>query len=422
MDQQPESIRTAEKSQVKTENLESSSEDASVIRLVNQILQEAVRQGATDIHIEPFREDMSLRYRVDGRLYDTPASPDLKYFYQAIISRIKIMAGLDIIERRLPQDGRARISVGDQELDLRVSVLPTLYGENVVIRMLPSSMILGMDRIGLSPAHLKIIEQLIQMPHGVIFVTGPTGSGKTTTLYACLNQLNSRDRKIVTIEDPVEYELKGITQIQVNPRINLTFARALRNMLRHDPNVMMVGEVRDRETAEITIQAALTGHLVFSTLHTNDAVGAVARLQDMGIESYLVASAVKAFVAQRLVRLICQNCKEPVPMEVMVSSTHLSATELQGRMGSSEKFFRGKGCNSCRQTGYHGRTAIYEMLLLNAPLQQKVIQKASAQEVQSLAFPKGRGMLLEDGWDKIRQGLTTLDEVLRVIQLEPRSE
>lgn len=397
-----------------------STEEASVIKLVNQILREAVREGATDIHIEPFRDEMSLRYRVDGRLYDAAAPPDLKYLYQAIVSRIKIMAGLDIVERRLPQDGRARIRVGEDELDLRISILPTLYGENMVIRLLPASMVLGMDRLGFAPdsQDLATLERLIQLPHGILFVTGPTGSGKTTTLYACLNRLNGRDRKLVTIEDPIEYELRGITQIQVNAKINLTFARALRNILRHDPNVVMIGEVRDAETAEIAIQSALTGHLVFSTLHTNNAAGGIARLVDMGIEPYLVASAVEAFIAQRLVRLICQSCREEVAPEIAAAATKLPAAELQSRMGSGLKFYRGKGCPACRQTGYKGRSAIYEILVMAPALRAMILSKASAPEIEQRAVELGMHTLLDDGWSKVRQGVTTLEEIFRVTRLE----
>lgn len=397
-----------------------STEEASVIKLVNQILREAVREGATDVHIEPFRDEMSLRYRVDGRLYDAAVPPDLKYLYQAIVSRIKIMAGLDIVERRMPQDGRARIRVGDDELDLRISILPTLYGENLVIRLLPASMVLGLDKLGFSPdgQDLQMLERLIQIPHGILFVTGPTGSGKTTTLYACLHRLNGRDRKIVTIEDPIEYELRGITQIQVNAKINLTFARALRNVLRHDPNVVMVGEVRDKETAEISIQSALTGHLVFSTLHTNNAAGGIARLVDMGVEPYLVGSAVEAFIAQRLVRLICPSCREEVASDAAAAVVKLSAAELQQRLGTGVTFYRGKGCPACRQTGYKGRSAIYEILVLSPAIRAMILAKASAPEIEKRAVELGMRTLLDDGWSKVKQGVTTLEEVLRVTRLE----
>ncbi|MBI3615038.1 MAG: Flp pilus assembly complex ATPase component TadA [Candidatus Omnitrophica bacterium] len=413
----PESVQV-QRAHEKTENIETSEESASVVRLVNQILSEAVREGATDIHIEPFPDSMSLRFRVDGRLYDTPAPSDLKYLYQAIVSRIKIMAGLDVVERRLPQDGRARIRVGEQELDLRISILPTLYGENLVIRMLPSSMILSLDRLGLAETDLKILERLIQIPHGILFVTGPTGSGKTTSLYAVLSRLNSRERSIVTIEDPIEYELKGITQVQVNSKINLSFARTLRNVLRHDPNVLMVGEVRDRETAEIAIQAALTGHLVFSTLHTNDAASGTTRLVDMGIEPYLVSSAVEAFIGQRLVRLICRECREEISPESAAKAARLSADELRSRVQGATHFYRGKGCSVCKQTGYRGRTGIYEILELKTQIQEMILNKIPAHEIKKCAVQLGMRTLQDDGWAKAAQGLTTPEEILRVTQLE----
>ncbi len=402
----------------RTENLDEKVDQASVVRLVNQILSQAIQEGASDIHIEPFRDEMFLRYRVDGRLYDTPAPPDLKYLYPPIVSRIKIIAGLDIIERRMPQDGRARVRVGENELDLRISVLPTLYGENIVIRILPTSAILNLDKLGLSPEpDLKTLEQLLGLSHGIIFVTGPTGSGKTTTLYACLNRLNVRDRSIVTIEDPVEYELRGITQIQVNPKINLTFAKALRNVLRHDPNIMMVGEVRDKETAEITVQAALTGHLVFSTLHTNDAAGGVTRLVNMEIDPYLVASAVEAFIAQRLIRLICRECREEVSLESAAKAGQMPAAQLQS-VFKGKKLFQGKGCRACRQTGYRGRTAIYEILVLKPQLKEMIQFKAPIHEVKKRAIELGMRTLSDDGWVKVNQGLTTPEEVLRVTQIE----
>lgn len=416
--QTPESAGALPKAHEKTENLDEKVDQASVVRLVNQILAQAIQEGASDIHIEPFRDEMFLRYRVDGRLYDTPAPPDLKYLYPPIVSRIKIIAGLDIIERRMPQDGRARVRVGENELDLRISVLPTLYGENIVIRILPTSAILNLDKLGLSAeSDLKTLEQLLGLPHGIIFLTGPTGSGKTTTLYACLNRLNVRDRSIVTIEDPVEYELRGITQIQVNPKINLTFAKALRNVLRHDPNIMMVGEVRDKETAEITIQAALTGHLVFSTLHTNDTAGGVTRLVNMGIDPYLVASAVEAFIAQRLIRLICRECREEVSLESAAKHGQMPAAQLQS-LFKGKKLFRGTGCRACRQTGYRGRTALYEILILKPQLKEMIQSKAPIQEVKKRAIELGMRTLSDDGWAKVNQGLTTPEEVLRVTQIE----
>ena len=326
------------------EDIEKRAEDASVIKLVDQILQEAIQQEATDIHIEPDRDSLSVRYRIDGILYDTRVSPDIRYLFSAIVSRIKIMARMDIAERRTPQDGRIKVKVGQRELDLRISILPSVHGEHVVIRILPTEMLFSLNRLGLLPEDLATLEKIIKEPHGIILATGPTGSGKTTTLYASLSTLNTRAKKLITVEDPAEYELKGITQVQVNPRIDVTFAKSLRSILRHDPDVIMVGEIRDVETAEIAIQAALTGHLVFSTLHTNDAAGGITRLMHMGIQPYLIASATRAIIAQRLVRLICPDCREER------QDTHIVA----GFKGLEGKFYRGKGCEGCRFTGYKG--------------------------------------------------------------------
>ena len=376
-------------------DLEHKAEDASVVKLVNQLLHQAIGDRATDIHFEVYRDEAMLRRRIDGVLYDTPVSRNIGALYPAIISRIKLMAGLNIVERRLPQDGRARVNVGREQFDLRVSVVPSIHGENAVIRILPTTMLFSLDQLGLSPRHLEILTGLIRLPHGIVFVTGPTGSGKSTTLYACLSRLNSRDRKIITIEDPVEYELKGILQTQVNPRIDLTFARALRSMLRHDPDIMMVGEVRDKETAEITIQTSLTGHLVFSTLHTNDAASAAIRLLDMGIDPYLISSTVRAFMAQRLVRVVCDQCREWY--------------EAKGRRCS-----RGRGCRQCNGTGYRGRVAISEILPIGPEIQELILQRVSARAIREKAVALGMKTLAGDGWDKVAQGVTTVDEVTRV--------
>ena len=376
-------------------DLELKAEDASVIKLVNQLLHQAITDRATDIHFEVYRDDIILRRRIDGVLYDTTVSKNMASLYPAIISRIKLMAGLNIVERRLPQDGRARVNIGHYQYDLRVSVVPAMHGENVVIRILPTTMLFSLEQLGLSPRHSQILMELIQLPHGIVFVTGPTGSGKSTTLYACLTRLNTRDHKIITIEDPVEYEIKGIMQTQVNPRIDLTFARALRSMLRHDPDIMMVGEVRDRETAEITIQTALTGHLVFSTLHTNDAASAAIRLLDMGVDPYLIASTVRAFMAQRLVRVVCDNCREWV--------------DFKGKRCS-----RGKGCTQCNGTGYRGRVAISEILQVLPDIQDLILRRASARDIRQKAVALGMQTLAADGWDKIIQGITTVEEVTRV--------
>jgi len=395
----------------KIEDLERMSADASVIKLVNQVYQQAINDRATDIHIEMFREELSLRYRVDGILYEVSAPETIKHLYPAIVSRIKVMSGLDIVERRRPQDGRAKVRIGPKEYELRVSVMPTIYGENIVIRILPATMLFDIASLGMQEKDLLVLEQLIERPHGIIFVTGPTGSGKTTTLYSCLNKLNTAKRKIVTIEDPVEYELKGITQTQVNPKIDLTFSVILRSMLRHDPDIMMVGEVRDRETADITIQTALTGHLVFSTLHTNDAASGITRLMDIGLEPYLIASSVEVFIAQRLIRLICNNCKETytIPAEI---ARHFLGSESSVK----QQACRGKGCKTCNNTGYMGRTGIYEILLLDDQIKTLILQKASSTMIKEKAVEAGMRTLKQDGWAKIQAGLTTPEEVLRVVQ------
>jgi type II secretory ATPase GspE/PulE/Tfp pilus assembly ATPase PilB-like protein len=379
-------------------DLEKLAEDASVVRLVNQLFQEAITDRATDIHFEAQRDDIVIRRRIDGILYDTSLPKNIRLLYPAIVSRIKLMSGLDIVERRLPQDGRCRVNIGRKEYDLRVSVIPALHGEDIVVRILPTSMLFDLGELGLSAGQREALEKLIAHPHGIIFVTGPTGSGKSTTLYACLSKLNTRDQKIITIEDPVEYELRGITQTQMNHKIGLTFARALRSMLRHDPDIMMVGEVRDRETAEIAVQTAMTGHLVLSTLHTNDAASGAVRLIDMGIDPYLITSTVLAFTAQRLVRVICSDCKE--------------SYEAQGR-----QMYRGRGCASCRNSGYHGRIAISEILPLEPEIQQLILAKTSAKLIREKADLMGMKTLCQDGWDKVAQGITTAEEVIRVTSL-----
>lgn len=401
---------------IRTEEISGSeeTEDASIIKFVNQILYEAYKERSTDIHIEPFEDDLRVRYRIDGVLNCASLPPSIRHFHSSIVSRIKIMANLDIAERRLPQDGRIKVKMGSEELDLRVSILPTPYGESVNIRLLSSqTTFLELENLGFLPDELVILERMIRKPHGIIFVTGPTGSGKTTTLYACLAKLNSEEKKIITVEDPIEYLMKGITQVQVHPKIDLTFARTLRSMLRHDPNIMMVGEVRDFETAEITIRVALTGHLVFSTVHTNDSAGAITRLIDMGVEPYLVASSVECLIAQRLVRMICSKCKT----EVKITPHELS------RMGLEEKalsvpIYDGNGCEACKFTGYKGRTAIYEFLVLDDELRNLIVRKAPAHEIKTLATAKGMKTLRHEGWEKVKMGLTSVSEVLRVSQDE----
>ncbi len=391
------------------EDLTAKTDEASVISFVNQLILSAVHDRATDIHVEPFDQMVRIRQRIDGIMYEVPIPTDLVKLHQAIVSRIKVMAKLDIAERRLPQDGRIKVRLDGQELDLRISILPTTFGETVNVRLLSSAMLYSLEQLGLNDDQLKILLAVIQKPHGIIFVTGPTGSGKTTTLYACLSKLNTANVKILTIEDPVEYQLTGITQLQVHPKIGFSFAQGLRSMLRHDPDIMMVGEARDPETAEITIRSALTGHLVFSTLHTNDAAGGVTRLLDMGIEPFLVASSVLCFIAQRLVRVVCPSCA----VEQVADPELLREFQVPEPL---PKMIRvGRGCSVCKGTGYKGRTAIYEFLLITEALQQLILKRASSQEI-ALAAQRIEGMrtLRQDGWFKILKGMTTPQEVLRV--------
>jgi type II secretory ATPase GspE/PulE/Tfp pilus assembly ATPase PilB-like protein len=395
---------------------EKMAQDASVVKLVNQLLAEAIQSRATDIHIEPYRDRVKVRYRIDGILYDVPVPETIKQLHLAITSRIKIIANMDIVERRLPQDGRAKVKLGEMDVDLRISIIPTLYGENLVIRILPTEMLFNMKDLGFSSKDVAMVEELLEKPHGIIFLTGPTGSGKTTTLYSFLSKLNKSDVKIITVEDPIEYELIGVTQLQVNIKIGLTFAGALRNLLRHDPDVMMIGEVRDLETAELAIRTALTGHLVFSTLHTNDASSGVTRLIDMGLEPYLVASSVQAFIAQRLVRTVCSDCKVKVALKDVLKNKEISRAAFE-TVERPEFIYKGKGCEACKFTGYKGRMAIYEILLINETIRQMIIDKASASQIKKKALEQGLRTLMQEGWQKIREGLTTPEEVMRVTEL-----
>ena len=394
-----------------TEDLLDVSDEAPVIRLVNLVLFQAVKERASDIHIEPFQKELKVRYRIDGILYNRLTPP--KRYQAAIVSRLKVMAKLDIAEKRLPQDGRIPIKIADQDIDIRVSIIPTTFGERVVLRLLDKSNVhFGLEEIGLSPEQLTTLEELIRRPNGILFVTGPTGSGKTTTLYAALSRINSPDKNIVTIEDPVEYQLFGIAQIQVNPKIGLTFANGLRSILRHDPDVILVGEVRDVETAEIAIQAAMTGHLVFSTLHTNDAASAVTRLIDMGIEPFRIASVIRAIAAQRLVRVLCPECKEVyAPEPEALRGAGMDPAQIQGK-----KVYRGKGCPACAGTGYRGRTAIYEILRVSETIRQLIMKKADSSTVARKALEEGMKGLHEDGVGKVLAGITTLEEIVRVTQ------
>ncbi len=395
-------------------DIEDIDSEASIGKFINQILLEAYKDRATDIHIEPYEEELKIRYRIDGVLYDAKVPPGIKHFKDSINSRIKILSNLNIAEKRLPQDGRFAVKVGGVDLDLRVSFLPTPYGESVVIRILSSNTLYDLGELGLDEGQRRKLDGLIQKPHGIVFVTGPTGSGKTTTLYACLSRVNHEDRKIITIEDPIEYQLKGVTQIQISPSIGLTFAAGLRSMLRHDPDIMMVGEVRDLETAEITVQVALTGHLVFSTLHTNDAASAVARLIDMGVEPYLIASSVQCFVAQRLVRLLCPHCKNAVELTPdVMRDFDLKEEDLKG-----VTIYEGKGCEACKFTGYQGREGIYEFLMMSDPVRDLVVARVAAGQIKAKAVEKGMRTLRQDGWQKVLSGMTTPSEVIRVTQEE----
>jgi general secretion pathway protein E len=384
--------------------------EAPIIKLVNHVFAQAVKSQASDIHIEPYHQHLQVRFRLDGVLHNVLSPP--RRLHAAIVSRIKVMARLDIAEKRLPQDGRMEVKIGERLVDVRVSCLPTAFGERVVLRLLEKSgKLLSLEEVGMAPAALAEMKRLLQLSHGIILVTGPTGSGKTTTLYAALSHINSPDKNILTIEDPIEYQLDGIGQMQVNPKINLSFASGLRSMVRQDPDVILVGEIRDRETADIAIHAALTGHLVFSTLHTNDAASAVTRLIDMEIEPFLVSSAVQAIIAQRLVRLLCPHCKEPYEPE------EAQWTELGLAKDSVGPIFRAKGCEKCLETGYRGRTGIYEFLRLTEGIKGLVLQTSDSNQINKAARAEGMVSLRQDGIQKVIEGKTTVSEVLRVTQV-----
>lgn len=392
-----------------TEDILDMANEAPIIRLVNTVIKQAIEDRASDIHIEPFEKDLVIRFRIDGILYNMFTPP--KKYQAAIISRIKIMANLNIAENRLPQDGRIQLKVGGKDIDIRVSVFPTYYGERIVLRLLnKSDMKFDLDSLGFSKETLKVFNDLIKKTHGIILVTGPTGSGKTTTLYSVLTRLNTADVNILTVEDPIEYQLHGVGQMQVKPKIDLTFAAGLRSILRQDPDIIMVGEIRDLETAEIAIQAALTGHRVFSTIHTNDAASGITRLLDMGVEPFLIASSVNAFLAQRLVRTICPHCKQSYkPDPVVLKDLGIKPSQLQGK-----KLYRGKGCDKCINTGYLGRTGIYELLPVTNDIRKLIMEHADAVQIKEKAISNGMKTLLQDGIEKALQGITTLEEVLRV--------
>lgn len=382
---------------------------APVIRIVNLILYQGIKSKASDIHLEPYERQLRLRYRIDGVLFES--SPPPKHMHAAIVSRIKILSKLDIAERRMPQDGRFRIRMEGKDVDFRVSVLPTSFGEKVVMRILDKSALsMDLDKLGITGRPIEIFKNCIKAPYGMILITGPTGSGKTTTLYSALNTINEPGVNIITIEDPVEYQFVGINQIAVRPEIGLTFANGLRSILRQDPDIIMVGEIRDVETAEIAIQSALTGHLVFSTLHTNDAAGSITRLEDMGIEPFLISSSLLMVVAQRLVRKICPTCKKPVEIPMSV----LERIGYKKEEGKPSVFYKGVGCKHCKGVGYSGRLGLYEVLEVNKAVQDLIVQKVTAEKIRDQALKDGMQTLREAGLEKARQGLTTVEEILRV--------
>ncbi len=388
--------------------------EASVVKFVNQVIREAIYERATDIHVEPLENDLRIRYRIDGILHEVAVPPQLRVLQSAIISRLKVMAHMDIAERRLPQDGRINLNTTAGAIDVRVSTIPTVNGESISLRLLSRSETLafGVDRLDMSEKQVASVKKLLQLPNGIILVTGPTGSGKSTTLYSFLSSINAVSRRIITIEEPVEYRLPGVSQIDVKGEIGLTFANGLRAILRQDPNIVMVGEIRDFETAEIAIRAAMTGHLVFSTLHTNDAVSGITRLLDMGIEPFLLASVVRAFLAQRLVRTICQDCKQEAgyPIDYL--------KEIEAPMPEDFKFYKGVGCDTCRHTGYKGRAAIYELCAVTEPLRRLIIRKSTGNDLKNRAMIDGMDSLRSDGWRRVLRGQTTVEEVVRVTQAD----
>ena len=386
------------------------SDEAPIIRLVNKLFYQAVKERASDIHVEPYETKLTIRFRIDGTLYERLNPP--KAFHSAMVSRLKVMAGLDIAERRMPQDGRIKIKIAGKDVDIRLSVIPTAFGERLVMRILDrASVLLGVSDLGMDGLDKRSFERIIHSSNGIVLVTGPTGSGKTTTLYAALGDLNSPVRNILTVEDPVEYQISGIGQIPVNTKVGLTFAKGLRSILRQDPDIVMVGEIRDVETAEIAIQASLTGHMVFSTLHTNDAASAVIRLIDMGIESFLVSATLRAVVAQRLVRRICDKCKESyTPDEVVLEELGI---DLKGK--GSMAFYRGAGCDSCSGTGYKGRIAIYEILVVNEAIRRLIVEAADMDDIRNEAIKGGMVTMKGDGIRKVEAGKTTPEEILSVI-------
>jgi general secretion pathway protein E len=390
------------------EYLRDMASEVPVIRIVNQMISRALESRASDIHIEPYESELKIRYRIDGILHDMESPP--RQMKSAIISRFKILAQLNIAERRLPQDGRFKVKVAGKDVDLRISTIPTLYGESVVIRLLERSQIFtDLQSLGFPDDTHQRFSDMITKPHGMVLVTGPTGSGKTTTLYGALQKINDPGKKIITVEDPVEYELAGINQIQVKPQIGLTFANGLRSIVRQDPDIIMIGEIRDFETAEIAVQAALTGHLVLSTLHTNDSAGAISRLLEMGVQDYLLASSLLGVLAQRLVRRLCMNCRKEVPFE---------GTKVEGWVDPPDTVWGPTGCEACSGTGYIGRIGIYELLRISPAVSKLIVEHTDAGSIRSFALTQGLSLLKQDGWQKARDGVTTIEEVLRVTREE----
>ena len=391
-------------------------QEASVVKFVNQIIWEAHQSRATDIHIEPMEMDLRIRYRIDGVLHQTPLPPALKRFQSAIISRIKVMANMDIAEKRLPQDGRISLRIQGEEIDVRVSTMPTVYGESVSLRLLlRGSGVITMEQLGLDPDDEVILKKMITRPHGILLCTGPTGSGKSTSLYAWLHTINSIDKRIMSAEDPIEYEMAGVNQVQMRPEIGLTFASTLRTFLRQDPDVIMVGEIRDGETADIAIRAALTGHLVFSTLHTNDSASSINRLLDMGIEPFLIASSVEGLIAQRLVRRLCPSCRRAVELDDLKKEI-LQKEGFPVDKLSDHTIYEPAGCDDCRGSGFKGRTGIYEILIVTDHIRPLIIDRAAASDIMKVARRHGLRTLREDGWNKVLNGVTTVEEILRVTE------
>jgi general secretion pathway protein E len=394
-----------------TADLLDDTSDAPVIRLVNHMISQAVKANASDIHIEPFQDVLNVRYRIDGILYEMLTPP--KGVQASLISRIKVMASMNIAEKRVPQDGRAQVRIGEQEIDIRISTVPTSYGERVVMRLLnKSGYFLEFSRFGLSRENYTLINKIIRLNNGIVLVTGPTGSGKTTTLYAALSEINSSDKNIITIEDPVEYNLKGIGQIQVNAKTGVTFAKGLRSIVRQDPDIVLVGEIRDIETAEIAIQSALTGHLVFSTLHTNDSAGAITRLVDLGVEPYLISSSVNTVIAQRLVRVLCNECKE----KFLLEPSHIKALNGTRNEYLGKYAYKPKGCSKCFNTGYSGREAIFEIMVMDDTLKSLALETSDSNQIRKAALKLNMKTLRQDGMSKVIKGITSIGEVLRVTQ------